>query len=109
MIEAITILLGIGLATLLASKTVARESKPQTHDYTRRTWGRDFTFTPRNGGQRGTMIGWGEGINTGDYLILPHNNATTRYKIERIDYYADPPDMWRAEVVFAPRTSNNNC
>lgn len=49
------------------------------------------------------MIGWGEDIKEGDYLILKHAHGTTRYRVSHIDYYTDPGDMWRMEVCFAPR------
>jgi hypothetical protein len=58
-----------------------------------------------DGGMRLRMAGWGLGIKDGDYLILPNGSNTTRYQVERISYRADPPDMWFADVVFAPRTS----
>lgn len=82
---------------------VGRE-KGDTHDYTVRVPGHDFTFRPRDGGLKGHMMGWGYGLKRGHYLVLPHDEAgTTRYRIESISYYSDPPDMWSAEVVFAPR------
>ena len=79
---------------------------PRTHDYARRNWGHDYTFTPIEDGQRGHMIGWGRGIKPGDYLILSvlGTNRTTRYRVVSVDYKSDPPDMWTADVVFAPRT-----
>jgi len=49
------------------------------------------------------MAGWGSGIKAGDYLILPNGSETTRYQVDSIDYRMDPPDMWFADAVFAPR------
>ena len=74
-----------------------------THDYTIRVPGHDYTFEPLNGGLGGSMMGWGCGIRTGDYLILANGRKTTRYRVRKIDYFADPPDMWGADVEFAPR------
>jgi hypothetical protein len=83
---------------------VERSVRPQTHDYTRRTWGHDYSTTAViDGGMRLRMAGWGAGIKPGDYLILPNGRDTTRYQVEKIDYRIDPPDMWFAEAVFAPR------
>lgn len=83
---------------------VERLVRPQTHDYTRRTWGHDYmTLKVIDCGQRLRLIGWGLGINAGDYLILPNGSDTTRYQVEKIDYRMDPPDMWSAKAVFAPR------
>ena len=28
---------------------------------------------------------------------------TARYRVETIRYYVDPPDMWSATLIFAPR------
>lgn len=76
----------------------------QTHDYTKRTWGHDFsTVKVIDGGFRLKLAGWGLGIKPGDYLILPNGDATTRYQVEHIDYRSDPPDMWFAEATFASR------
>jgi hypothetical protein len=80
-------------------------SGPQTHDYTVRKWGHDYTFDPLDEGQRGRMIGWGRGLLNGDYLLLenPESGHPTRYRIKAVTYFHNPGDMWRADVVFAPR------
>jgi hypothetical protein len=79
-----------------------------THDYTddRRGWGWDLTFRPSDReGLTAKAMGHGEGIATGDYLLLGKVGAsTTRYRVEAIRYLGDPPDMWAAELRFAPRT-----
>jgi hypothetical protein len=78
--------------------------RQQTHDYTRRTWGHDYSTTEvLDGGMRLRMAGWGFGIEAGDFLILPNGNGTTRYRVDSIDYRMDPRDMWFAEASFAPR------
>jgi hypothetical protein len=76
---------------------------PQTHDYTVREWGHDYTFTPVEDGRRGQVVGWGTGLQDGDYLLLRNGDGSTRYRIKRVAYFRDPEDMWRADVVFAPR------
>lgn len=78
-------------------------SEPTTHDYTKRGWGHDFTFSPIKGGLEGDMMGWGSGIRVGDYLIIPNGTSTTRYQVTTIRYFSDPADMWSARVRFAPR------
>ena len=82
----------------------------ETHDYTRRYWGHDYTITDvKSGGQRIFMSGWGRGINKGDFLLLesqsadPKANKSTRYKVASARYHADPSDLWAIEAVFAPR------
>lgn len=76
-----------------------------THDYSakNRYWGHDYTFEPTNGGKTGRMMGWGNGIKKGDYLLLQNGAGTTRYKVKSIKYFSDPSDMWSATVEFAPR------
>lgn len=80
---------------------------PRTHDYSgpNRFWGHDYTFTPIDGGQRGTVMGWGSNIRTGDYLLLQNKERSTRYRVDEISYQMDPPDMWSAKVTFAPRAA----
>jgi hypothetical protein len=73
-----------------------------THDYTDRYWGHYNTI--QGAGERMVIIGWGKGIEEGDYLILPNGKGTTRYQVEDVEYFRDPPDMWRIEAAFAPRT-----
>ena len=75
----------------------------KTHDYTIRCWGHDYTFDPVDGGDRGDMMGWGNGIEQGDFLLLQNGDGSTRYKVISIKYFGDPPDMWSAKVSFAPR------
>ena len=77
-----------------------------THNYTHRYWGHDFTFSPETPEAPAHMMGWGEGIIKGDYLILPNAEKTTRYLVVDVKYFSDPPDMWSADVMFAPRMEN---
>lgn len=75
-----------------------------THDYTRRSWGHDFTIMRiEDKGQRLGVSGWGHGIEEGHFLILPNRDKSTRYRVDKITYYSDPPDMWTADLSFAPR------
>ena len=77
---------------------------PVKHDYRRRHWGHDFTFTPLEDGLSGKMHGWGLGIDEGDFLLLPTpNGGSTRYRVMVIRYETNPPDMWHATVRFDPR------
>ncbi|MFI5297364.1 MAG: hypothetical protein ACHREM_04640 [Polyangiales bacterium] len=85
------------------AEKAAKTPPAKTHDYTKQTWGHDCTFTPLDSGTRGFAVGWGLGLSAGDFILLPNRGETTRYKIETIAYHRDPPDMWRAELSFAPR------
>ncbi len=92
-------------AELMESDGAETEVRPlRTHDYTSRCWGHDYVFRPIDNGQRGDLTGWGNGIRRGDFLLLQNGTGSTRYRVERITYYPDPPDMWEASVTFAPRT-----
>ena len=77
---------------------------PLHHDYTKRYWGHDFIFDPIDDGQQAHMMGWGCGIEVGHFLIIPNGAETTRYRVDQIEYFNDPPDMWTASVSFAPRS-----
>jgi hypothetical protein len=65
-----------------------------THDYRRLVAGQDYIFEPIEGEDRAYLTGRGERIKAGDYLIL-----FDRYQIEKIDYYASPPDMWWIALI----------
>lgn len=85
-------------------------SEPKTHDYTNRYWGHDYIFEPVDGGLHGTMMGWSSTIlgkftiKEGDFLLLQNGSDASRYKVMSISYFADPKDMWKGTVEFAPRT-----
>mgnify|MGYP001586546030 CR=1 FL=1 len=87
----------------LLPKPTRTEDGRKTHDYTMRGPGHDCTFRPINGGLEADMIGWGHGLEKGDYLILSNGADTTRYQIAEIKYFSDPPDMWALRAKFAPR------
>lgn len=76
----------------------------ETHDYTRRHWGHDFAIMAiRDGGKELRVSGWGLGIETGHYLVLPNGDDTTRYRVRDIEYEYNPRDQWHATLDFAPR------
>jgi hypothetical protein len=88
----------------MTSRPLRQRSKQETHDYTRRHWGHDFTITKvLHDGRELRATGWGHGLRKGDYLLLPNGDATTRYRIENVTYFGDPGDMWKAVLRFAPR------
>lgn len=85
--------------------------RPSTHDFgpTRRFWGHDYTITQViDGGQKLHASGWGhdgQPIAKGDFLILESGGrrSTTRYRVDGVEYYPDPSDMWTAVLLFDPR------
>lgn len=51
--------------------------------------------------------GFGIGLRTGDFIGLAgpeyaagNKNASSNYKITELEYMADPPDMWKAVLVY---------
>ncbi|BAY17687.1 hypothetical protein NIES2109_02690 [Nostoc sp. HK-01] len=81
---------------LLIIPTNEPAQKYKTHDYSQFVKGRDYVFESINQGLEGQMTGVGKGIQPCDYIILRRGVELTRYQVEEIDYYADPPDMWMA-------------
>ena len=85
------------------------ELTANTHDYTRRTWGHNYVFYPLDpAGLKAEMLGWGKGIQPGDYIILQNETGSTRYQFKCITYYQNPSDMWEGVVTFAPRKESNS-
>jgi hypothetical protein len=85
--------------------------EPMTHDFGpgRRRWGHDYCVDKVvDGGQQIRASGWGHDgrmIQEGDYLLLAAKGGqrSTRYQVQKIERVMDPPDMWFADLAFAPR------
>lgn len=79
---------------------------PVSHDFSRRGWGHDYAVRRvTRGGQSLEVMGWQTGLKQGDRILLQDGyGRSTRYRIAEIEYYPDPPDMWKAVVIFDPRT-----
>jgi hypothetical protein len=45
------------------------------------------------------MTGFGVDIKTGDFIVIEDRNLSMAYKVENIDYYLDPPDLWMALLI----------
>jgi hypothetical protein len=74
-----------------------------THDFTRSQWGHSLsTFKPLPD-NKGEAMGFGDNIEQGHFLILRNGTSTTRYRVDSIDYFRDPSDMWQAKLSFSPR------
>ncbi|MBE9206608.1 hypothetical protein IQ244_08780 [Nostoc sp. LEGE 06077] len=81
---------------LLVIPTNESQQKQKIHDYSQFITGRDYVFESINQGLEGHMTGVGKGIKPCDYIILRSESELSRYQVEEIDYYADPPEMWMA-------------
>ncbi len=73
----------------------------KTHCYTRQVSGEHYAIEAVEG-DRFSMTAYGEGVHSDDYILLTENLRSVRYKIEQIDYYADPPDLWVALLIKCP-------
>lgn len=55
-------------------------------------------------GQQLRLYGWTDKpVSAGDFVILAHGDATSRYKLTSVERPGDPTDQWFADAVFAPR------
>jgi len=71
--------------------------RKRTHDYTHRELGLEYLFEAAEA--KAYMTGQGRGVRQGDHLLLKKGESVERYRIEEINYYASPPDMWMASLV----------
>jgi hypothetical protein len=67
--------------------------KPRTHNFTHQVEGVNYVLEAVDG-NKVQMTGYGKGIKCGDYIILAKNKIL--YRVEEIDYYASPMDLWTA-------------
>ncbi|HBE16550.1 MAG TPA: hypothetical protein DEA78_22085 [Cyanobacteria bacterium UBA11159] len=81
---------------LIPSLEFQLEKQSQTHYYRRSQEIHDHVFAPKSGGIMAYMTGEGKGIQPGDYLILGDDYQSQQYQVDKINYYATPPDMWIA-------------
>ena len=70
----------------------------KTHHYTRQVSGEHYAIEAVKG-DRFSMIAYGKGVQSDDYILLTENLRSVRYKVEQIDYYAEPPDLWVALLI----------
>jgi hypothetical protein len=45
------------------------------------------------------MTGFGVDIRKGDLMVIEDDKSSRTYRIESIDYYLDPPDLWMASLI----------
>jgi MioC protein len=74
--------------------------RSKTHDCTDLQDGTEYVFEPIDPlATKAYMTGQRRGIRKGDWIILNQSDAPTRYRVQEIDYYASPSDMWIALLV----------
>jgi hypothetical protein len=42
------------------------------------------------------MTAFGADIKKGDFIVIEDDHSSTAYRVESIDYYLDPPNLWMA-------------
>lgn len=70
-----------------------------------RTIGHDYTFQPKTeDGTKAVVMGWCSEptlVNKDDVLVLVGpNGGGSPYRVVEVKRYLDPPDMFRAKVVY---------
>ena len=84
--------------------TIETPPSAMTHDYTDPGWGHHASvLAVHDEGMRLSLYGHGPLPRAGDFLLMPNEGATTRYRVLSAKYPGNPPDMWFAEAEFAPR------
>lgn len=68
-------------------------SKCKTHNFTKQIKSVNYEFEELDT-RRVQMTGYGKGINPRDFILLTEERI--RYRVEAIDYYSDPANLWTA-------------
>lgn len=69
----------------------------QTYDYSGCISGRDYVFEILDDDSTGAyMTARWKSIKRGDCIILANASSIEKYRVEEIDYYSEPSDMWVA-------------
>ncbi|EKQ68385.1 hypothetical protein OsccyDRAFT_2915 [Leptolyngbyaceae cyanobacterium JSC-12] len=77
----------------------ARE-QAKVHDYTQLHDGVDFVIEAiADGSEKYHMTGQGKGVRTQHIIYIQRNNIVEKYRVECIDYYSSPSDMWNATLT----------
>jgi sensor c-di-GMP phosphodiesterase-like protein len=66
--------------------------KAKTHNFTNQVESDNYEIETIDN-NRVQMTAYGRGIKRGDYIIL---NKKVRYRVEAIDYYSNPMNLWTA-------------
>ena len=83
-----------------------RSDEPMTHDYTETYWGHNYTGLTTVNEEEGviSLLGWGYDIRVGDFVLFGGKGGyVVKYRVEKIEYYPNPKDMWSAEMRFEGR------
>lgn len=68
------------------------------HNYTRCDAGVDYVFEFAQADGLGYLTSQGRNVKCGDCIVLGDQANPDQYRVEEIDYYANPSDMWIAAL-----------
>jgi MioC protein len=74
------------------------EREEKTHTYSQAKRGTEFVLEPLDQKLRYCMTGIGKDIEIGDYIVLQNMSEMTTFRVEEINYYSEPPNMWIAAL-----------
>lgn len=73
--------------------------KVRVHNYTSYKFGKDYAFDEIHDGSQAYMTAYGRGIKPGDWITICREQVKIQYKVEQIDYYANPSNLWIALLI----------
>lgn len=80
------------------SRIIPMRLKPsRVYDYSRAIHGVDYVFdrvSEKDSG--GYMTAQRGGVKVGDQILLTQDGVVNQYRIQELDYYSSPGDMWIA-------------
>jgi hypothetical protein len=83
-----------------ATKKKSDHSRPKVHHYLKTFDSNSFALEPAGKNSlEFSMTAFGADIKEGDFIVINDKISTITYKVESIDYYLDPPDMWMALLI----------
>jgi hypothetical protein len=83
-----------------ASNKKSDRSRPKVHHYLQTIDSNSFALEPvGKNALEFSMTGFGADIKQGDFIVINDETSTITYKVECIDYYLDPPDLWMALLI----------
>lgn len=72
------------------------------YDYTAQVCGSEYAFEVTDCGSKAYMTGQRRGVKQGDSIVIKQGSLPSRYRVEQIEYYASPSDMWVAVLIREP-------
>jgi MioC protein len=74
--------------------------KIRIHDFTNAVCGSEYVFETIDAqGNNGYMTAQCRGVKLGDTIVIQPGVSPERYRVEQIEYYSSPADMWIALLV----------